>query len=473
MRELFRRFFAPRTTGPLTGGPFQPATIPDGGLSLPQHFCWYLARRSRSVRVLECSLGQSTGFSVWNCDWPVEASTGCPAPDARPTLTHRRQECDANRVFSILRDEPVESSVVCITGLETLRDPTRAIPVLRQLTRTARYLMLCTEAGESDKEQAETGFAALCRQLGIPPAFTGVFKKNGQSGHCALSGRETTVSIPSRQAKSLALMFTYNEEDVIEQTVASLFAQGLDVFVTDEGSTDSTVERLESIAKSSGRLILDKDSRKNATHFDKEAQLTRILESAGQAAAMGFEWMMYVDADEIRCSPWPDVTLAEAFAHVEQMGYNAVDFTVIDFRYAKGQQMTHEPYEQQMTHFEFGLRPGHFLQIKAWRHKPDTQASLYPSRGHEVVFEGRRVFPLKFLLKHYPLRGLEMARKKIYQNRFPRYAPKELANGAHVQYNTFRDHEPEGWYVAGLPLWDDHFHSRYLLERLGGIGLKL
>jgi len=47
-----------------------------------------------------------------------------------------------------------------------------------------------------------------------------------------------------------------------------------------------------------------------------------------------------------------------------------------------------------------------------------------------------------------------------------------VANGVHVQYNVFRDRDPDGWEVDRLPLWDDKFHSRFLLERLSGIGLN-
>lgn len=470
MHKWFQSLF--KSFGPFRNqnGLFQPAMLSEAGLSLLQQFCWYLVRRSRSSSLIECSLDQATGVSVWKCNWPEERT---PALNTQPTLEHRLQTCKSNRLFALLHDvTSIADSVVCIVGLESWRGNSSTIAELRTLAETARYLVLCANTTGPYGEKIKSKFNDVCRQLGIHPAFSGMIHQHDQTICCALTGREATVMASIVPAKALALMCVYNEEDVIEETVNNLFAQGLDVFVVDDGSTDSTIERLDCLARSSGRLTLDKDLRKGSVHLDKEILFTRMLAEASSATASGYQWMMTVDADEIRCSPWPDLTLVEAFAHVERMGYQAVDFTVIDFRYAKGQIMTQDSYEHQMRHFEFGLRPGHFLQIKAWRHEPTIRASLFPSRGHEVTFEGRRVFPLKFLLKHYPLRGLEQAHKKIFQNRFPRYPPEELANGAHMHYNAFRDQAPEGWDVSSLPLWDERFHANFLLERLSGIGLN-
>ncbi len=464
MRDLLRRWFSSPAAPDERDAP-QAVPFPESGLALPQQFAWHLVCRSRAARLIEWH-PNPPALSIWNCDWPAEANAGCPAPDARPALAHRRLACNPNQWTSVLRAEPLDSAVVRVSGLGS------PIGDLQILARTAPYLLLHAESAECDGERLKQEFDTLCLRLGIEPSFSSHSIMDGQTACCALGGREAAVPAPPKPAKALALMTTYNEEDVIEQAVADLFRQGLDVFVLDDGSTDRTLEKLEAIARGTPRMILDKDSRKEARIYDRFTLLNILLDRANRAAANGYEWIMHLDADELRRSPWPGITLAEAFAHVESFGYNAVDFTVIDFRYAKGQHMTSAPYAEQMRHFEFGLRPGHFLQIKAWRHSSRIRTDLFASRGHEVVFEGRRVFPLKFLLKHYPLRGPEHARKKIYQDRFPRYNPAEVANGVHVQYNVFRDRDPDGWEVDRLPLWDDKFHSRFLLERLSGIGLN-
>ena len=453
MRSLLQKWFG-YSSAPI---PPVPTALDETSLSLSQRFAWHLVRRSRSPRFIEFSLQRPTELSIWYAEWPGDASSPCLVPNAPPVLSLRRQTCKPSRLDAALRTEFLAQSVVRISGLDPFPRSGLPLETLRRLSQTARYLLLETHA-------PSPAFDALCRDLAIPPAFVG--------DSIALAGREASPPpADAKPAKTLALMTTYNEADVIEQCVENLFAQGLDVFIVDDGSTDGTVEKLEAIARSTPRLLLDKETRNNAQTYDRSILLTTLLAHAERAAANGYEWMMFLDADEIRCSPWPGITLANAFSHVELLGYNAVDFTVADFRYAKSQRMTSASYEAQMPRFEFGLRHGHFIQIKAWRHSPGLPVALYPSRGHEAHFAGRRVFPLKFLLKHYPLRGPEHARKKIYQDRFPRYDPKEIAKGAHIQYNIYRDRDPEGWNPDDLLLWDNRFHSRYLLERLSGIGL--
>jgi hypothetical protein len=60
---------------------------------------------------------------------------------------------------------------------------------------------------------------------------------------------------------------------------------------------------------------------------------------------------------------------------------------------------------------------------------------LASSGGHDVAFDGRKVFPLRLLLRHYPFRGQAHARRKIFDERCPRFRPAERAMGWHVQYD--------------------------------------
>ena len=43
----------------------------------------------------------------------------------------------------------------------------------------------------------------------------------------------------------IALIATYNEEDIIGQVVEDLIRQGVEVYLVDDGSTDDTVARVE------------------------------------------------------------------------------------------------------------------------------------------------------------------------------------------------------------------------------------
>ena len=67
--------------------------------------------------------------------------------------------------------------------------------------------------------------------------------------------------------------------------------------------------------------------------------------------------------------------------------------------------------------------------------------------GHDARFPGRRVFPYKFLLLHYPARSQEQGERKVFRDRQGcRNAEERLAPGG-------------------------EFDRRYLVERLSGIGI--
>jgi hypothetical protein len=62
---------------------------------------------------------------------------------------------------------------------------------------------------------------------------------------------------------------------------------------------------------------------------------------------------------------------------------------------------------------------------------------LVSSGGHIVEFEGKKIFPVKFVMKHYPIRGKEHGTKKIFADRLPRYDKNERDMHWHTQYDRY------------------------------------
>ena len=121
-----------------------------------------------------------------------------------------------------------------------------------------------------------------------------------------------------------------------------------------------------------------------------------------------YDWYTHYDADEIRISPIKGMTLQEYISYVDKLGYNAIENTVIDFRIVnstKGKNIFNDD-----TYFEFGRRSGHFVQVKTY--KRNINMDLASSGGHNCMFEGRKLFPLKILC----MRITEERRKNIFGN---------------------------------------------------------
>jgi Glycosyl transferase family 2 len=223
-----------------------------------------------------------------------------------------------------------------------------------------------------------------------------------------------------------AILATYNEEDIVGQLVADLVDQGIRVYLLDHGSTDATVAE----ATRGGRDGLLGVERLALEDFALESIVRRKQELAGSLPG---SWFINQDADEFREGPWIGANLFESIRRVDALGYNAIDFEVFNFwpthdRFRKGDDV-----RAAFTHYE---RAGSFdkLQIRCWK-RVDGPFDLTTSAGHESAFPGRSVFPLRFLLRHYPIRSQEHGERKIFRERRPRYAPAERERGWHVQYD--------------------------------------
>ena len=234
----------------------------------------------------------------------------------------------------------------------------------------------------------------------------------------------------------VAIIAAYNEGDVIGQVVSDLIGQGVCAYLLDHGSTDDTVARTEPYL---GRGLL------GIERFPLEG--TGVAPAADQfcwesilrrkevlAAELEADWFIHHDADELRESPWAHLDLHDAIRTVDELGYNAIDFELLDF------WPTHDGFRpgddmRQMFRYCAPGAPWNKVQIRCWKKTPD-RVDLASSGGHEALFPNRRVFPLRFILRHYPIRSQTHGERKVFRERRARFAAAELAKGWHVQYDA-------------------------------------
>ena len=232
-----------------------------------------------------------------------------------------------------------------------------------------------------------------------------------------------------------ALISAYNEQDVIGHVVDYLTGLGVRVHLLDDGSTDETVAVARAAARP-GLLTVEpfappRPPRERA--YCWEAILARKVELA---ASLPSDWFMHYDADEFRESPWPALDLCQGLARVDALGYSAVQFEVLNFWATRELEPGEDPRQAFTSYAE--ADPWDRLQIKAWRRQPEVKLL---HGGHEVSFPKRRVFPLSFVNRHYPLRGEVHGRRKVFKERLPRFLPDERARGWHVHYDRFQEAE--------------------------------
>ena len=254
------------------------------------------------------------------------------------------------------------------------------------------------------------------------------------------------------RAALVAIIAAYNEEDIIGPALAHLVEQGASVYLLDDGSTDRTVAVAQEFA---GKGLIGVESLPPVGADDGTGRFcwSRILERKAQLAHMlDAGWFIHQDADEFRDSPWPHLTLVEAVRLVDRLGWNAIDFEVFNF-VPSGDE--HQPGDNPATTFRRFHPPAEYdrLQVRCWK-KANQPVDLMTTNSHEALFPKQRVFPIRFPIRHYPIRSAAHGERKIFQDRRPRFDPGERARGWHVQYDQFVEGRPVLPDMASALLYD-------------------
>lgn len=278
---------------------------------------------------------------------------------------------------------------------------------------------------------------------------------------------ESNVSLVPNDFKVLAVIHVYNEADIIAKTIEYLLNQEVDIYLIDNWSDDGSYEIIEKYAEHFGdRIMVERfpaDGKKD--FYDWYHQLERT-EQLNQE--LEYNWFIHYDADEMRISPWPGTTLREFIYQVDCMGYNLIDNTVIDFKLTDFKQT--ESIYMQDTWFDFGHRKGHFEQRKTW--KKTTELDLKSSGGHLAVVDYPKAFPLKILNRHYPLRSIEQAERKIFKDRIPRFQKEKQERGWHGHYDKIGSCMGYIECSENLLLWDENAIQKYYIPLFFRIGIR-
>jgi glycosyltransferase involved in cell wall biosynthesis len=216
-----------------------------------------------------------------------------------------------------------------------------------------------------------------------------------------------------------AILSVYNEERFIGNCLNHLVNEGVDVYIIDNESTDGTVDIVRSYVNR-GVLGVEKVAREGV--FRSRPLLARKEELAMELPG---DWFVHVDADEIHLAAISGRTLREAFAEVDRLGFNAVNFQ--EFTFSPTQENPdhdHANYLSTMRWY-YVFTPFFPHLVRAWK-KQVCQVGLAASGGHRVTFPGLRVFPQAFVMRHYFFLGLGHAQRKFVEKI---YAPEEVQEG--------------------------------------------
>jgi glycosyltransferase involved in cell wall biosynthesis len=257
----------------------------------------------------------------------------------------------------------------------------------------------------------------------------------------------------------LAFMPVYNEADILPWTLDHMVRQGIRVHVIDGWSDDGGYEIA---ARFNPMVTVERFPRDGRA----DLQSCRLILARIEELAMysGADWCYLSDADEIRRSPEIETTLHDMIVRVDEAGYNAVDHRVYAFFPVdngwlpwqggwEGDDISPEEYFRHYNETDMLCR---IPQEKLWK-SGYGRVDLHSTGGHEVRFPGKLVYPVKFVLKHYPFRNQEQALRKM-RTRMERRDESEHRDGWGVHYDEYLA-QPGGftglWQPGELSVWED------------------
>ncbi len=268
-------------------------------------------------------------------------------------------------------------------GASNTADWVRALaPALRA---HAAWLLVGVPPGRSTAAGDAAALAGLRRELaiaGLEPELTGrtgVFGGSGSPAAVALS-RSTVSGLAPREGRGVAevsgtfdvvaIVVAYVEADIIDASLAKLIADDVQPYLVDNWSTDGTAERASRFLDR-GLLGVERfPPEGTSSTYEWERLLGRVEDLTRSLHA---DWFIHHDADQFRLAPWgPGVTLREGIRRVDAEGYNAIDFTLIDF------PPVDDAYEAGMdpeAHFRrFTPTPafGNLANVTAWKNTGST-----------------------------------------------------------------------------------------------------
>ncbi len=206
----------------------------------------------------------------------------------------------------------------------------------------------------------------------------------------------------------VALLTVRNEEVYLHRCLTHLYEQGIEVCLIDNGSTDRSLEIAASFRDKNVLRIENLPYRgafELKTILKNEERLARQLQA---------DWYIHHDADEIRHAQPADQTLAEGILEADRLGYNAVNFEEFVFiPFDKGQHYEGMDYVKAMRHYYY-FAPSPLRRLNAWKNLGQP-INISDCGGHIVAFEGRRISPVNFILRHYIILSWDHAVRK-YSN---------------------------------------------------------
>jgi exopolysaccharide biosynthesis predicted pyruvyltransferase EpsI len=368
--------------------------------------------------------------------------------------------------FNLDLDCLKDAIVIIPNAFSSIEHLPRVSILLRMMEQTVLKIILFENIDPPDVKKAEI----LLKRKDLPIELVGFVKEQNQKVDTVAiispGGISNYQSTPD-DFRVIAVISSYNEEDIIIPVINQLIQDGIEVYLIDNWSNDETYHRAKSLL-GKGLIGIEKFPNNGFSPTYDHNEILKRKEILCQE--LGADWYIHHDADEYRESPWEGICLRDAIYRVDQEGYNSINFTVLNFFPVNNNYPPGTSFIDFFKYFEFGKHAAYSIQTQAWK-KTSDRVNLHESGGHDVDFPLRKIFPYNFLLRHYPIRSQSHGERKVFRERKQRYNPIEKKNGWHNHYDIYDVGSNFIKSSKDLIEFRSSFYTEYLTERLSGLGI--
>ena len=220
--------------------------------------------------------------------------------------------------------------------------------------------------------------------------------------------------------RAVAVISIRNESVHIRRCLRDFIAEGIDVLLLDNDSTDDTVARAKDFL-GHGLLAIERLPWQGVYALDEHlARQRSMIESVDH------DWVIHAGADEWLCAPQEGTRLIDGIAAADRAGFNCINFNEFVFIPQKGHSHYHEDYSSELLSYYF-FRPVPTPRLmRAW--KRTAKLDNRNSAGHLLSGPNLRLSDETFILRHYIALSSDHARAKYLSRPFSKEA---LAKGWH------------------------------------------
>jgi len=246
--------------------------------------------------------------------------------------------------------------------------------------------------------------------------------------------------------KLIGLMLVFNEIDIIEQTLNYGINQGVEFVIMDNGSTDGSFEICQ---KYLGKGVL-----KIERIFTKNFALDFLLKKIYKLA-MTFDpdWLILWDADVFLESPFKNKKLKDSVKKVASDGYNCIQFNNFEFWPTKKDSQSAD-VRKRMKYYTWNDD----FRLLCWK----AGRGVRNINAHTLNLKHPKIYPVKFIMRHYKIRSFEQGLRKVFEERLPRFFNQPP--GWHVHYNLMKK-EKKYFIIDKAKLTKYHEDGIWNLER--------